>query len=91
MYFYFCLISLRRACLFQHVDWPFHRSLSLPSLSACLQDRGVISSGAYQPPLGNCLQVLNLQQGSLRPVRVLPAPPPVQEDVHRHHQQAAEA
>ncbi len=97
MYFYFCIISLGHACLFQHVDLPFHRSLSpsLPlslslslslshhsSLYACLQDRGVISSGAYQPPRGNCLHVLNLQQGSLRPRRVLPAPTPVQEDVH---------
>ena len=78
-----------------HVGFPFpcslSPSLSPPSLCACLQDCGVISSGAYQPPLGNCLQVLNLQQGSLRPLCVLPAPTPVQEDVHRHHQQAAEA
>jgi len=65
--------------------------LSRPSLYACLQDCGVISSGAYQPPLGNCLQMLDLQQGGLRPLRVLPAPTPVQEDLHRHHQQAAEA
>lgn len=53
-----------------------------PSLYACLQHCGVIPSGAYQPPLGNRLQVLNLQQGRLRPFRVLPAPTPVQEDVH---------
>lgn len=31
-----------------------------PSLYACLQHCGVIPSGAYQPPLGNRLQVLNL-------------------------------
>lgn len=29
MYFYFCIISLGHACLFQHVDLPFHCSLSL--------------------------------------------------------------
>lgn len=73
---------------------PFHCSLSLshfPPFSVRLQDCGVISSGAYQPSLGNCLQVLSLQQGSLRPLRVLPSPPPVQEDMHWHNQQAAEA
>jgi len=65
--------------------------LTPPSLYACLQDRRVISSSAYQPSLGNCLQVLSLQQGSLRPLCVLPAATPVQEDMYRHHQQAAEA
>lgn len=66
----------------------FSSSLSplLPSLYACLQHCGVIPGGAYQPPLGNRFQVLNLQQGGLRPFRVLPAPTPVQEDVHRHRQ-----
>lgn len=66
-------------------------SLSPWFLDVSLQDRGVISSGAYQPPLGNRLQVLDLQQGRLRPLRVLTAPPPVQENMHGHHQQAAEA
>lgn len=66
----------------------FSSSLSplLPSLYACLQHCGVIPGGAYQPPLGNRFQVLNLQQGGLRPFRVLPAPTPVQEDVHRYRQ-----
>lgn len=74
-----------------HACSTFAPLLSPPSLYACLQDRGVISSGAYQPSLGNCFQVLSLQQGSLRPLCVLTAPTPIQEDVHWHHQQAAEA
>lgn len=32
MYFYFCIISLGHACLFQYVDLPFHHSLSHPPL-----------------------------------------------------------
>lgn len=63
----------------------------MPSLYASMQNCGVIPSGAYQPPLGNRLQVLNLQQGGLWPFCVLPAPTPVQEDVHWYHQQATEA
>lgn len=67
---------------------PPHPWLS-PSLSP--QNRGVVSSRAYQPSLGNRLQVLGVQQGGVRPLCVLPAAAPVQKDVHGHHQQAAEA
>lgn len=61
-----------------------------PSLSPLLQDRGVVSSSAYQPSLGNRLQVLSVQQGGVRPFRVLPAATPVQKDVRGHRQQTAE-
>lgn len=73
----------------QYVELPFHLLLSPPSPSVHPQDCGVISSSADRPSLGNCLQVLGLQQGSMRPLRVLPAEAPVQEDVHGHPQQTA--
>lgn len=94
MYFWLNITSSGRARLFKLVDLTLPPDLPLwqtLSLHACLQDCGVISSGAYQPPLGNCLQVLDLQQGGMRPLCVLPPPTPVQEDVQRNHQQAAEA
>lgn len=88
------LCNKLKACVSFPVCWldfqPLSHSLSPPSFYASLQDCGVISSGAYQPSLGNCLQVLSLQQGRLRPLCLLPPPTPVQEDVHWHHQQAAE-
>lgn len=55
-----------------------------------LQDRGVVPGGAHQPPLGGAVQVLGVQQGGLRPLRLLAPAPPVPQDLRRHRRPAAQ-